>query len=859
MMARTIGLKLGFLFLAFCLILMLQSASGQNVNNDGNLTYDSLPVGGVYHITTGLIPTGGFTLRTTWNIIDGFLKMISPAGPPYDLIAEAIQGNLDTSQLQSSISELQGNFLGFVILFILGLIFTLIFIVFLLIFCCCRCCGNCGGKMEQKNSSKFELMRYIYSAILLVTLFFITFGAITALAVSEYTSSQVANLPDTIDNNIDDMLTYVNNTLEELYFLVDDQLSWTMDQVSNDLTGLGDLVGVPVREGLRPTVGAAIDAVYPLDQYIKDTLNAMVTVNTTQDELEDLYNALDAELTEFVANLTSACTSCVCCSGFDYSGLILNADYRDIQVTPVFLGTFPQQAVTVAIGELENVVNQNLTAAADVGSENFENIPNTLTNTTAEVVNDLVGTLGGLQDTIYETVNASTSQLSSANAAAEDLRGTLDPILDQAVQYDSYRDLAMSLAFSFILFVAVLFFIGVVVGLIGHFVNKRPPSSRSGIESCGGCTIMIAAVLAGILVVPFMLISSFTFVIGGPIDRLVCDNLLSKELFTQTIDQPGVLGEGYFLGEALFQDNTIPLTVTGMLEACEQNQGIYTAFQLENLLNISQFTDIDAFLGDVDSQFGNITGDFSGVNILTGDTRDILIEFRDSSADTIPWDSYIDELAKNVTDDVSNDPNDLSVLAANMDTAAASISNSGDRATIEGLADELRDIQTNFMAPLITKKDLLATQIDTLTNYTDGIDTVVNDTIDAADTAQDYLDNNAATLVQANIVGYQDRVLGYPYQFADYIDDQIRNEVGRCLPVYNLYSSSVNTFCVGFIQAFNGFWYCLGLCTFMFIIAFAFGIKSSKYYRRMKHDVGFEHEQYGLPLVENKVAPEQYP
>lgn len=42
-----------------------------------------------------------------------------------------------------------------------------------------------------------------------------------------------------------------------------------------------------------------------------------------------------------------------------------------------------------------------------------------------------------------------------------------------------------------------------------------------------------AAVISAILVPPFLLISSFTFLIGGPVDRLVCDNLISLELFTE--------------------------------------------------------------------------------------------------------------------------------------------------------------------------------------------------------------------------------------------------------------------------------------------------------------------------------------
>ena len=39
-------------------------------------------------------------------------------------------------------------------------------------------------------------------------------GAVTALCISGYTGTQAAALPSTVDNNINDLLTYFNNTLE---------------------------------------------------------------------------------------------------------------------------------------------------------------------------------------------------------------------------------------------------------------------------------------------------------------------------------------------------------------------------------------------------------------------------------------------------------------------------------------------------------------------------------------------------------------------------------------------------------------------------------------------------------------------
>ncbi|XP_071827808.1 prominin-1-A-like isoform X2 [Apostichopus japonicus] len=855
-MTRTVEWRLVPLLFFSVIVFSGSFVAGQNINDNGTLTFDALPEGDAYNIDSGDIELGGFTLKTTWNIIDGFLKLISPAGPPYDVIIDVISGTIDID-IQSLFSKVQGNITGFVVLFFLGLLFAIIFFLFLIFFCCCRLlCDNCGGKMEQTNSSNFEKLRCVYTGILLLMLFCLIFGAVTALAVSGYTSSQVSDLPDTINNNIDDMLTYVNNTVEEINFLIDKQLPWTVKQVSNDLNDVGDLVGVPVREGLRPTVGAAIAAVYPLANNLSATLSAMEDVNSTQFDLEYLYVDLDTNLSSILTRLDTQCVTCNCCSGFAYSGLSMNMDPRDTQLSPSVSGTFPQEALDASIMALRDVVDLDLSSAADNGSEIFENIPTVLADTTSELADELTKVLSKVSGTISSSVEPVESKISALNTQAEEVQDFLTPILVDVVAYDGFRDIAMTVVFGFILFLAGLFVVGVCLAISGCILNKSPPSKRSSLESCGGCVIMIAAVLSGLLVPPFMLVSSFTFITGGPIDRLVCDNVISREIFVETIDKPDAIIDGYFLGDLLFQNSSIDITVTGLLNACENNKGIYTAFKLENLIDIAQFTNIGQYVGDLDSQFDNITVDFSNVNILTGDTRSSLEEFQNSSNYEISWDVFLAELSKPVTYDV-NQGNDLSVLAGTMRTAAATINNTGDKAAIEGFAEELDVIQTNLMAPFIDTKNTLESQIDVLPDYTGKIDMLITDTLDAADLAQAYLDADATSLLQANIMGFKTRILGYPYQFADYIESQIQNEVGKCLPVYNLYSSAVNTVCVGFIQAFNGFWYCLGLCCITMIFTFAFGVKSAKYYRRMDRDSGFDEREYGLPLTKNQVAPQQ--
>lgn len=63
----------------------------------------------------------------------------------------------------------------------------------------------------------------------------------------------------------------------------------------------------------------------------------MEDVNSTQSDLEMIYSNLAAELTDIVSDLNTQCGSCSCCSGFDYSGLSMNMDPRDINIVSSLL------------------------------------------------------------------------------------------------------------------------------------------------------------------------------------------------------------------------------------------------------------------------------------------------------------------------------------------------------------------------------------------------------------------------------------------------------------------------------------------------------------------------------------------
>ncbi|WAR20775.1 PROM1-like protein [Mya arenaria] len=81
---------------------------------------------------------------------------------------------------------------------------------------------------------------------------------------------------------------------------------------------------------------------------------------------------------------------------------------------------------------------------------------------------------------------------------------------------------------------------------------------------------------------------------------------------------------------------------------------------------------------------------------------------------------------------------------------------------------------------------------------------------------------------------YAGRVVGIIDSFVGYTGDAVKNKMGKCTPVWNIYNTLVvHTFCYNFLDTFNGFWFSLGWAVFFFMFSLIFSVKTAKYFRTM--------------------------
>lgn len=369
-----------------------------------------------------------------------------------------------------------------------------------------------------------------------------------------------------------------------------------------------------------------------------------------------------------------------------------------------------------------------------------------------------------------------------------------------------------------------------------------------------------------------MLLTTICFIIGAPL-QTVCEAVDSGKLYSEVVDNPRFWGdEGYLLSRTFFGANksNIQFTIGGFIDNCRQNKPLFKAGPFDQAFNISDRLDIKKLLGnDTTEQFDNLKVNLSDVNVFSNETRNSLIDLRDSGVDDIDFAAFLNETTKGIT-------------AVNLTAFAKNISDLGDTFQERGnslsgadaaeayrlgnkshdTAQALRNLQEDVVKDMEIKSKELDTNVKQLRTIGGNLSTLATNTLGEAERAENFLHTQSASNISRIVEGYTERVLGWGFQFTDHIEDLLNNQLAKCQPVANIYDATIVIICKQALYPFNGFWFSIGYCLFFFIPAIIFCVKLAKHYRRMDYesdfDQGLETEMFEMGGQHHPSAPPHY-
>ncbi|KAL8565107.1 hypothetical protein ACOMHN_005310 [Nucella lapillus] len=769
---------------------------------------------------------GGTTekgMRPFFDMVKSFLGVVQPeriTDQPWLNLSNIIQNGRVQGDEINDWKNWCKYLVGFLVCAGVGLLFFIVMPIVGLFFCCCRCCGKCGARPKPQDTKYSRCKRISFCTVLVVLNTVALAGVVCTFMSNQILYDKMQNVDNRgpvgkLIRSADYINTFTNTTINEVTDAVLGSFLKTSASIISDI---------------RSSAVKAIDTVLRTLQaqtFLDKAKRLSDDVAKTQAELKKTAiqlaflsskgAELTANLTEIRTEIDSVCNPTTC-PGYDPNAYSISADFSGLDSLR---------------NETENVAKAaNLSQFITQAEKTIEDTKTAATSSVESGINSSTASINNLEVRIRDALDKITSELQGSvttqlDGFRSDLSGSQDDISKYS-KYVWYAGLGISCA---LLLIVLLYYIGILFGLCG----ERPGFGAQCCNTGTGSSFLMAGVgFTFLLTWLIMLVCTILFMLGGPLYTELCryfDNHNPKDLKPFN----DALMNAVDFQRSLFNGKDVELDLVNILKGCENNEAIYSVLQLDNMVNISQYTDLSQVrtaLDDLKSRNFNIPD----VDLLNPAMRQSISDFANAGLDGIPFDSYTAQVNKNVT--VGNLP-ELAAQLRTMANKPGLPQNAQD--TLNNASARLDDLQTNTVIPMQNAKTLLGNSVALVKQQADsGLQNSTNALIDGLNASQNAFNTNKTLLVDQQVNQLVGRVLDKTESVVQVMLNDVNHNIGKCRPVFDSFYSATDAACVVALEPLNGIWFGIGWCLFFFIPALIFAVKLAGLYRREHEERDFD-------------------
>ncbi|XP_058861769.1 prominin-1-A-like isoform X13 [Acipenser ruthenus] len=857
--------KAGLLLLMLWGCTVCGSQTSMQRSPPGTLDFGFVP-SGVYETHAYFEPG---PIGILFHLVHTFLHVVQPNPFPQDLITKVAQQKLrevkqEYKKPENIVLTLQAIYyeIGFIVCASLGVLFVLFMPLVGLCFCMCRCCDNCGGEMHQRQKKNADCRRGCFVTLLFLTSLIISAGVLCAYSANQNLSTQLKGVRKLGNSNFRDLKTFVNDTPAQIEYLAN-QYNTAKNKVISDLDNIGPLLGSRIHAQLGKEVLPALDGVLGLAgvkversiKAMRETKEALENVSVSLEVLQEATDSLQVNLINEQARLSNTLNDPACSSpGVSTTCSDIRRTLSQLSINANF-STLPN--VDTELANVKNVLKTDLSNIVQKGYSTFNDTPGLVKNQTTNIVSGIKSILDDIgsnitsfskQIPVQDILANVTLYLSQSQSYVEDYY----PVIDK---YDFYRWMGCIVVCCMVALILTFNFLGLLCGTCGYDKHASP-TTRGFISNTGGNLLMAGVGFSFLFSWVLMLIVMIAFVVGGNVEKLVCEPFGNRALF-RVLDTPYLINPYWknFLPGFLYQNPEIDLTFEKLYSNCKENKGIYTALQLDNIFNISNYLDTSIYTKDVVDVFEFVNVNLSDMVLLDAKAKQNLLNFTNTGIVSINYDAYLAEINKGVT------KVDLLSFANNLEAQADKLPKGALENALKGHASSIRFIHGQQVVPLeqamaakkyVKARSTLNQSIRFLQRTTSDLPNKVNNVISAIDAAQNLITNNASLIITLETKKYMEVMIGYFKQYLNWVKNSMMMEVAACKPVANIVDTVEIVTCSFVVDSLNTFWFGLGCCTVFLIPSIIISVKLAKFFRRMdSEDVYDDIETIPMKTLEN--------
>ncbi|XP_070187748.1 prominin-1-like isoform X2 [Littorina saxatilis] len=773
-------------------------------------------------------------MRPFFDMVKSFLGVIQP----HKLSEQTwlnfsdiyVDGQFKTEQFEDW-QDWATYLIGFVVCAAVGVLFFIVMPILGIIFCCCRCCGKCGGRHKPDDPKRAGCKRKTYCTVLLLLNTVTLAGVVCAFLSNEIVYNKLRNENDVgpvgkLTATLDHIDRFANSTVEEIEEAVLDGFIRAKDNIINRVRSTASVAVGDVLNSLNAT--ALLDQTKDLSKVVNKTQSALANVADQLSTLSSYGTWLKENLTQIADDVSSACQSAgsTVCGNFNRNKYGISADFS-------MLKNLSSQASSVA-----NSVN--LSQYIKEAEEKINQTKNSTTQSVDEGINNATRSVGDVQKLIERGVNQVKTEVGKAvTSNAGNIRSDLLRTQEDMSKYGKYWWYAGLGVSCVLLLVVVLYYMGVLFGLCG----ERPGMGAQCCNTGTGANFLMAGVgFTFMLAWLVMLVCLILFMTGGPVYTEVCRYFVDhkpQELKPFNDALMGVVD----IQKTFFDGKDVNVDLVKILRECERNDPVYRVMKLENMVNLTQYTD----LTQLREALGKLTSEqlvVPDVTIVTSQLNQSISDFANAGLEKINFTDFYSQVNKNLTNAK------LSELAENLRSIAYQTNAGSDqtfRGALRGNASKLDKLQSDLVLPMRAAVTSLNTSLTYLQTQAHGeIQPATMSLLSGLQTAQNNFNAMKDNLVKVQLKNVVNRVLNATEVFVDGILAKVQDDVGRCRPLFDSFYSATDSVCVVVLEPLNGFWFSVGWCLFFFIPCLIFAVKLAGLYRREHDEKDFNDPNYIL-------------
>ncbi|XP_078587469.1 prominin-1-A-like isoform X2 [Branchiostoma floridae x Branchiostoma japonicum] len=797
-----------------------------------------------YVLQTGT-PTYPWTLSAYASLARQFAAALVNTDILWDILGQLLREGMEAIPVQKVITYE----IPFIVVGGMSLLLGLLLPITGLIFCCCRCCcGRCGGRrMDPAKLYNLRGRRGLVMAgcLLLVNLVMIT-AALCMYPANSRISSSFEVTVQTADNIVDDLLTFLNKTFQEVDLFVDQDVGVVLDAVSSDISGVGMLAAGPFITAMESRIDTFANSLATVDTELDSAHASVISLNNSLTLMKELFSTLEAGINQAKDNLTSIHTDCD--ADGTLSGLGACDGIPDLSAQAATLAALNFPSLSDGISSLETAQGHNLTSMEVLARDALNSISAEIENST-----DISVDFSVMHEPLKNMVTNMTSgvqEFLNEDKLKDMYMHHVTYVASLLEQYEGARHGTIAGPSAVVLIPGLFVLFGLLLACCG-WKPRRNHSDKRSLSSKLGAGFLCVSVTWHFMFSLVICLLSTVLVLVGMNMSVVCDSVLDLTLFDKLVDNPDNFGGDFIMAKLLLGNGSIPLTTRGIIEGCRQDKAAYEVLKLDATFDfssqISELVNFTSMTPDLSPVYDQLNTTLAEVD-LNLDTSDL--SSTHSSLGLIMDQMELSTFQNNIhtiMDSVS--PRNASTQA---DQAADAIQpNDADLAAdLREVASDLSDLQslvTLQLDPLIASFGVSITSVNESIN---AVQTSVAGSISAVDALSNLVQDSAMTLLTQGIDDVVSRLTGYGTQLVDEGVRRVQEDVGRCQILSNIFDAVVGVICVYFGEGLNSLWLSFAIVVACLVPSIVLSVRLGKYYRRVLHPAEEEaiRWQSGMPI-----------